>query len=632
MPRGRVSIRWFFFAMACAVVVAGLSVGGAWWSKRDHRKSLLEQSRAAYNRRDWAAAQAKAYEQLKTNRDDPEALRLLARALFRQGGDAAPIFERLKPDAMEAEDYLLLGLFFLRAQKAPLAIKPLQKALELDPNHVESLVALEQIHFRMDRLTEAQQEAGRLLAMPGKVAFGELMRGQICVQKSDAAGAVASLERALVHPEQWDFFADSNLFRKQLARALLQTGQPALARERLRQVTASNPDDETCWLLSRCDVQEGIPTDAAILAQARSFRESRPMEPEPSPFAGEGQCARCHAAVFRHQNSSRHARSFFRKELVPTMSIPQQPVPDPYNSQVSHRFHKHSDGVEVETGVAGQVYQTIIDYAFGSGDRGVTLVGRDQDGRSLEYRLSYYPNVGWDVTSGQTLQPKDDTALYQGRPISADDVRHCMVCHNTSPHAILTGIGPASRDRAIGCERCHGPGGNHVKLVSSKDFDPKGDADLAIQRPTLASGPDIVGLCAECHSPKRAGIRLVPGSDAAVRFQGVTLTWSRCYLESGKELDCLVCHDPHRDAETSPQYYESRCLQCHQPAGAATGKGPGKPSATPARGRTSCPVQPASGCIGCHMPKTETDMAHTPFTDHHIRVHRTSEVPSEAPP
>jgi hypothetical protein len=45
----------------------------------------------------------------------------------------------------------------------------------------------------------------------------------------------------------------------------------------------------------------------------------------------------------------------------------------------------------VDTRVDGQVYQTIVDYAFGSGDRGLTMVGHDPEGRSLEYRLSYYP-------------------------------------------------------------------------------------------------------------------------------------------------------------------------------------------------------------------------------------------------
>jgi len=632
MPRVRVTNRWFLLALSCALVLAGVAWGRAWWSKSDRRATLLAQSRAAYNQRDWPTAQLKAFEQLKTDRDDPVARRLLARALYRQGRDqdAAAIFERLPPDTMEAEDYLLIGQAYINSQKTRPAREALQKAVALDPNHFEARVKLEQIFFRLDRLADADREAERLLAQPGREAAGELMRGQIRVQISDPAGAVGPLERALAHPEQWEFMADPNLFRKLLARSLLRTGQPVLARGQLRQLTGDARDPETCWLLSRCDLQEAIPTEAAVSAQAGAYRDSHPMEPEPAPFVGEVQCAKCHATIFRDQSKSRHARTFFRKEQVTAISVPQQPLPDPSNAQVSHAFHKRGDGLEVQTRVDAQVYQTIVDYAFGSGDRGLTLVGHDQEGRSLEYRLSLYPDpVGWDVTTGQTLRPNQTVALYQGKPMAIDDVRHCMDCHHTHPLEILTGTGRESSDRAIGCERCHGPGGNHLKVVSSKDFASNDDADLAIGRPSLASGPAIVGLCAECHSQQKTGIKLKRGSPEAVRFQAVTLTWSRCYEESGDKLDCMTCHNPHRNAETSVRSYESRCLQCHSSAGAAINRAGNPARGNEGGGQTSCPVQPASGCIGCHMPRTETDMAHTPFTDHFIRVHRASDLQTE---
>jgi hypothetical protein len=42
--------------------------------------------------------------------------------------------------------------------------------------------------------------------------------------------------------------------------------------------------------------------------------------------------------------------------------------------------------------------------------------------------------------------------------------------------------------------------------------------------------------------------------------------------------------------------------------------------------RTSCPIQRASGCIECRMPKLATPMAHTHFTDHFIRVNPVTET------
>ena len=172
---------------------------------------------------------------------------------------------------------------------------------------------------------------------------------------------------------------------------------------------------------------------------------------------------------------------------------------------------------------------------------------------------------------------------------------------------------------AIGCERCHGPGGHHLKALAAGVDDP------AIARPRLADGPSVVALCSQCHSPRDPNLRLSPGGMESVRFQGTTFTWSRCYVESRNTVDCVTCHNPHRDVETATAWYEARCLDCHSAARPATGRPdvrarrPGRPK--PVTG-SPCPVKPDCGCIDCHMPRVEIPTAHTAFTDHFIRVHR----------
>ena len=308
---------------------------------------------------------------------------------------------------------------------------------------------------------------------------------------------------------------------------------------------------------------------------------------------------------------------------------PEQPIADPGNAQVAHVFHKRGDGLEVQTQVDGQVYRPIVDYAFGSGDRGVTMVGHDQEGRSFEYRLSLYPNtVGWDVTTGHTQEPDRNPALYQGKDMAIDDVRHCIECHHTNPRAILTGTGPESSDRAIGCERCHGPGGNHLKAVSSKDFASNPDADLAIGRPSLASGPAIVGLCAECHSQKKTGRKLTPGSPESIRFQGVTLTWSRCYEESDQQARLRDLPQPpskrgdHRAmvrvAVPAMPFLRRRQRSTTPPA--AGRRAPRWAVKRHARFNRRAAASRAT----CR--RSGPTMAHTSFTDHFIRVHRESEL------
>jgi hypothetical protein len=394
--------------------------------------------------------------------------------------------------------------------------------------------------------------------------------------------------------------------QKRLARLLLQIGRPAEARNALDPLGALNDDPEAAWLVSRCDVDQGKASPGAIAAAARSYRDRHPLEPEPAPFAGEGRCRDCHEPIFRAQHRSRHARTFYRKGEVATLTLPDRAVPDPDNPAVLHEFDRGGDRVAVRTRVADRVLEMVVDYAFGSGDRGLTLVGHDSAAHPYEFRLSRYAGaVGWDVTSGQP-RGKDDPTLYQGMRITADAVRRCLACHTTSPHAITTGTGPESSDAAIGCERCHGPGGRHLKVAGSRP------EDLAIARPAIADAPAVVALCSQCHSPRDPELPMVPGSAESSRFQGTTFTWSRCYTESGRSLDCVDCHDPHHDVESRPARYEARCLECHSASLA--------PRREPTSGRP-CPVRPAGGCVECHMPKVAIPMAHAAFTDHFIRVH-----------
>ena len=131
------------------------------------------------------------------------------------------------------------------------------------------------------------------------------------------------------------------------------------------------------------------------------------------------------------------------------------------------------------------------------------------------------------MTTGQPAEP-DKPAHYLGKPLTEDAVRRCLSCHVTSARAIAQGSGPGASDHGIGCEKCHGPGENHILAVKAEL------PDRAIIDPRMASGSRVVSLCAECHSPRHTEV--LREDPAAVRFQGTTLTWSRCFLESQDKL------------------------------------------------------------------------------------------------
>ena len=187
--------------------------------------------------------------------------------------------------------------------------------------------------------------------------------------------------------------------------------------------------------------------------------------------------------------------SFGAPNSVPS-TCPASTITDPGRSIASHTLRKiGGDRLQQETHVEGQTFRAIVDYAFGSGDRGLTLVGHEDDGQARELRLSHYPNGAgsiWDVTAGHPSNPRS-LAEYLGQPLTEDSVRRCLFCHVTDARAVLKGSGPGASDHGIGCEKCHGPGGNHLLAVAAKF------PDLAIARPSMASG-----------TPYRQPVRPVP--------------------------------------------------------------------------------------------------------------------------
>ncbi|MFI5454121.1 MAG: tetratricopeptide repeat protein [Isosphaerales bacterium] len=600
-----------------------LATGGLCWVWARPSAEPVKQGLDAYARGDWEAAAGLARVRLKADGNDVAALRLLARASVHLGRDpsAMAVYHRLGPQTMLADDLCLLGIALTRTGNRQGGLQVWEQARSIDPNHAETLFELTQAYSASDQLTKATGTGRRLASCSGWEGRAEALLGTILLARNDPAGAVTSWQRALEHNAGEHGGASTPMVpRTELARALLQTRRPAEARRQLQIILTMGPDPEAFWLMSRAYLQEGARTEAlAAWEKAGSFRDDNPLVPEPAPFLGSAGCADCHPAIYQAQQGSRHARTFFRVSQLGDLDLPAPSFSDPAQPAVTHTLRRSEGGrLQQETQVEGQVLRAVVEYAFGSGDRGLTLVGHDDHGQARELRLSHYA-IGaescWDITFGHPGHPSE-VAEYLGQPLSDDAVRRCFLCHVTDPRAVLEATGPLASDRGIGCEKCHGPGGNHEVAVKA-EF-----PDLAIANPAMASGSPVVKLCAQCHSPR--GRTVTPDDPTSVRFQGTTLTWSRCFTESKDALDCVTCHDPHRNVVTSTAHYEARCLSCHASAARSDG--------SPARARraslsetsrqTPCPVDPTKGCIACHMPAVKNVLPHTFFTDHFIRVHR----------
>ncbi len=595
-------VRWIALGIA-ALLVVGVVL---WGRKGRHASGLVPRALAAYAQGDWEVTASLARQRLKEAPNDEEALRLAARATARKDRDQAAIatYSRVELRLMTAEDYFLLGRALSRTGQDDLALKSLEAARSADPDRPETLYELAQVYFRSDQPAAAEAIAARLVREPLWEVRGQLLMGTSLAARNDPAGAAHALDRAFELDPEGKAAAPQPVspLRMLLVRSLLRSGHPANASRIIQTMPGSGQDPEAAWLLSRCFLQEREWDSAAdALERAGSYRDQWPLEPEPALYVGEAKCGSCHSSIAQSVLASHHASTFSRPRNPGAVSFPDHRVTDPADPRVSQTFEPGEDGIRVETRVGDQVYRAVARYAFGSPDRYVTLVGPDDRGRARMLRISSYHSPrgsGLDLTSGVPTHPADPIDFLGNALIPGDGERRCLGCHTTNFHAIEVQSGPEAADHAIGCEACHGPGGNHV-LARDAHLD-----DPAIVAPGKASARVVNGVCARCHG--LAHVEKITGAvddPAWLRFQSITMSRSRCYTESGETLHCATCHDPHKNAETAPAYYEARCLSCH------------------GSGKTPCPVNPAKGCIACHMPKTWVQPTHAYKSDHNIRVH-----------
>ena len=216
----------------------------------------------------------------------------------------------------------------------------------------------------------------------------------------------------------------------------------------------------------------------------------------------------------------------------------------------------------------------------------------------------------------------------------------CGGCHsvNLDLHAYWTAGVEKVTEWNVGCERCHGPGSEHVKRPSADN----------IINPAQLDSVEANDICIQCHVQGRprsspihgqyydwpvgfhVGLRLrdfwqlephrlgvtnyyyyADGTAHKNRMQGNDFVQSLMYRHG---VTCFDCHDVHG----AKHRFELRrpvatmCLECH---------GPGSPNgpytATIEEHTHHPPGNPGSRCVACHMPKIETELVPGAFAHAH---------------
>jgi tetratricopeptide (TPR) repeat protein len=595
----------------CATVAAAIGFAAFRASRFAGPGARLVRGEAAYTRGEWAESTREAHDVLKNDPANRAALLLLARSSARAGrrGAALAVYRQVGVDALEPLDYLLIGDGFSKSGQETPALSAWLNAERLDPKNPEALSRLAAFYHTAKQPYEALTRAQKLALDPGLGLRGAWFEARIFSDLDQPESAADPLEQILKSddPSRRPIGIDRAEVVSLASRVNLRLGRPERALEILALAPGDEPDDESRWLASRALIQQGKAREAASTLAAVAPKP--PLTREPAPYTGAASCRPCHRSNYESQQSSLHALTFQDQWDGPTAPSPQGAIADPVSSRVQHRLTNNDGATALETTVDGRTFRALVLYILGSGKHGQTLVVRDELGEHRESRVSYQPKRGaWSKTINHPDSPPDAIG-YIGRPVSQGTARMCVHCHTTTASAVLSPATNRPHDRGIGCERCHGPGGNHIKAVALEFADP------AIARPSLASAAEVTNLCAECH--REPSSTMSPDSPDFIRFQAPTFMRSRCYTESGS-FSCVSCHAPHKNAATSPSAYEAVCLKCHAPtksaasdSGDATGD---------AKGRGPCPVNPTQGCLNCHMPKIPKAVPGAEFTDHYIRV------------
>jgi hypothetical protein len=319
-------------------------------------------------------------------------------------------------------------------------------------------------------------------------------------------------------------------------------------------------------------------------------------------YTGNESCRPCHQQIYDAYMSTPMARTSGRVcAAVPPGWF------EHWSARVNYSIARNG---RVTWAAGAQSGSRQLDYFIGSGAAGRSYL-YSVDNFLFQAPVTWYARQErWDVSPGY----ESDRTTRWSRAIEPN----CLFCHASQARPIYGTqnryADPPFAQSGVGCERCHGPGSEHIagrgRMVN----------------PTRLAPPERDAVCSQCHLSgaariEKAGKRIAafrPGenlNDYVAYFVPVStdggamratshvekLEVSACKKASGDRLWCGTCHSPHKPAAS-----RTACVTCHA--------------------STHC--HRGDDCTACHMPKTRVvDGGHGVLTDHSIPrkpVHRDS--------
>jgi hypothetical protein len=316
-------------------------------------------------------------------------------------------------------------------------------------------------------------------------------------------------------------------------------------------------------------------------------------------FVGSLACAPCHSVI---------ANSYARTPMARSSGVAAALPPASFTAS-KQRYRIEGKTLQFDAGSAS------IDYFIGSNSEGRSFI-HASDGYLFELPVTWYVRKNaWDASPGY----EGLSAVKLNRAVEPV----CLLCHSSQVRPVLGTQNrygdPPFLEGGVSCERCHGPGSEHVRAPE----------DVRMVNPAKLDPARRDSVCSQCHLTGEARIDL-PGrrfaefqagellsdyasyfvwklgrTDLKVTSHVEKLAASRCKQSAGDALWCGSCHDVHSNRDKSQQ----ACVSCHAAA-----------------------HRQDENCASCHMPKTRAvDANHGVMTDHSIpRVPHASAPPKKS--
>jgi hypothetical protein len=342
-------------------------------------------------------------------------------------------------------------------------------------------------------------------------------------------------------------------------------------------------------------------------------------------YVGTAACAKCHASKVATQQKHAMARAGVRAgdaEILRQHDHLSFRV-GPYREEIASKGGRSVLTVSAGEGAAPLSVELL--WAFGVGRMGQTYV-YEKSGSYYESHLTYFASSqDLNITPGQSPATPRSPEEAAGRRMPPAESRACFACHTTAS-VTNNQLDAKSAVPGVSCEACHGPGASHVAAMNLGQQE---QGAQLIMDPSRLDPVASVDFCGACHRTQEDVVSDVGLSALNLRFAPYRLENSKCWSKPDPRLTCVACHDPHQPLEHDPAAYDSRCLRCHlnRPAARTTAdlRGSDHPGSDHPDSDhpdsdhpgAACPVG-TKNCTTCHMPKVESAIQHSIFTDHWI--------------